>query len=138
MAEKYQKITVGGMLVRDGKVLIVRRSSSEEFYPGHYELPGGKVDFGEHPKASLAREFSEETGLKIAAGHIFNVFTYTSDADNRHTVELVYTATLDQDGANVKLSKEHDDYKWVSKEELGDYHMSEAMKKNIKLGFESL
>src|SRR3989344_8186966 len=46
MVEKYQKITVGGLLIKDDKVLVVRRSSAEPYLTGYYELPGGKVDFG--------------------------------------------------------------------------------------------
>lgn len=58
---KYQKITVAGFLCVDDKVLVIRRSEKETYLTGYYELPGGKVDFGEHPKISLEREFLEES-----------------------------------------------------------------------------
>ncbi len=58
--EKYQKIGISGFLIKDSKVLIVKRSESENFLPGQYELLGGKVEFGENPTDAIEREFKEE------------------------------------------------------------------------------
>ena len=132
--EKYQKITVGGLLVKNGKVLVVRRSSKEDFLPGYYELPGGKVEFGDHPNQSLEREFLEEVNLKVRAKNIFFFFFYVSHNKNRHTVELVYFVECDEDIKNIKLSEEHDDYKWIGLNELDNYVMSDEIKSNIKIG----
>jgi 8-oxo-dGTP diphosphatase len=138
MKEKYQKITVGGFLCRSGKILVVRRSSAEPYLTGFYELPGGKVEFGDHPEESLEREFMEEVNLKVIALHPYRVFTYISDNGNRHTVELVYLVKLDDDVKNVKLSEEHDDFKWISADEVDSLKMSDEIKKNIKLGFKEI
>ena len=138
MAEKYQKITVGGLLVKDNKVLVVRRSSAEPYLTGYYELPGGKVDFGDYPKESLEREFMEEVNLKVIALHPYRVFTYISDKGNRHTVELVYFVELNDDVKNIKLSEEHDDFKWISAEEVNDLQISDEIKMNIKVGFKEI
>ncbi|MBT3304187.1 NUDIX domain-containing protein [Candidatus Woesearchaeota archaeon] len=122
-----QKISVGGMLVKDGKVLVVRRSSVEEVLSGYYELPGGKVEFGDHPEETVVREFKEETGLDVSVIKLFKVFTYV--IGENHTVELVYIVSGE---GEVVLSEEHDDYKWVS--DVNDLQMTEKMKKNIKEG----
>ncbi len=138
MKEKYQKITVGGFLCHKGKVLVVRRSSAEPYLTGFYELPGGKVEFGDHPEESLEREFMEEVNLKIIPLHPYRIFTYISDNGNRHTVELVYLVKLDDDVKNVKLSEEHNDFKWISADEADSLKMSDEIKTNIKLGFKEI
>src|ERR1700677_2588192 len=46
----------------DGHVLMMRRSSTEENYAGHWALPGGKADDGETPARAAARESAEECG----------------------------------------------------------------------------
>ena len=54
--EKFQKIGVTAFVVSgDEKVLLLRRSKKEKFLPGYFELPGGKVDFGENPEKALER-----------------------------------------------------------------------------------
>jgi 8-oxo-dGTP diphosphatase len=55
---------VAGILVRDGKVLLTRRTPSQSF-PFLWEFPGGKIEPGESPQAALAREFREEVGITI-------------------------------------------------------------------------
>jgi len=135
---QYQKITVGGLLYHENKVLVIRRSSKESYLTGFYELPGGKIDFGDNPEQSLEREFLEEVNLKVKAVDVYRVFTYVSDEGKRHTVELVYLVKLDDDVKNIKLSEEHDDFKWVSTEELDSIKMSDEIKTNIKLGLEKL
>ena len=138
MERKYQKITVGGLLIVDNKALMLRRSDKEPYLTGFYELPGGKVDFGDHPDESLEREFMEEVNLSIKVGHPYRIFTYISDNGNRHTVELVYLVELDDDIKNIKLSEEHDDFKWISLAEIDSIKMSDEIRTNIQEGFETI
>lgn len=46
----------------DGDVLVLRRSSSEENYAGHWALPGGVAEDGETPEQTAQRESDEEVG----------------------------------------------------------------------------
>jgi len=138
MSGKYQKITASGLLVKENKVLVIRRSSAESYLTGYYELPGGKVDFGDHPKEALEREFIEEVNLKVIALHPYRVFTYISDKGNRHTVELVYFVQLDDDANNIRLSEEHDDFKWISAKKADYLQISDEVKMNIKIGLKEI
>ncbi len=80
----------------------------------------------------------EEVNLKVIASHPYRVFTYLSDNGHRHTVELVYFVELDDDTKNIKLSEEHDDFKWISEEEVDDLQISDEIKMNIKVGFKEI
>ena len=46
----------------DARLLMCRLSDITE-RPGSWTLPGGGIDFGEHPEAGALRELTEETGL---------------------------------------------------------------------------
>jgi len=109
--EKYQKISTNGLLIIDRKILVVRRSKDEDFLAGYYEVPGGKVDFGEDPKNTIKREFSEEVNLKVDIKELYNVWTYISDEGRRHTVCIDYVLELKDNLKNLKLSNAHDDFK---------------------------
>src|SRR5688572_29566846 len=53
--------------IRDGdRVLLCHRSAQCLRYPDVWELPGGHVEPGELPAASLARELREELGIEVA------------------------------------------------------------------------
>jgi 8-oxo-dGTP diphosphatase len=55
-----------GLIVRDGKVLLIRRG--KEPYKDHWSLPGGGVESGETLREAVEREVLEETGLEVDVG----------------------------------------------------------------------
>lgn len=68
MEERVQ-VGTGVMIVKDGKVLLGKRSYTDEKKAlgikgdGEWTFPGGKMDWGEDPLACAVRETQEETGL---------------------------------------------------------------------------
>lgn len=60
--EYTDRPTVFGVAIKDGKLACVRVARPAGDY---YDLPGGAIDPGETEEEALAREFGEETGLKI-------------------------------------------------------------------------
>ncbi len=58
--EKIPFVGIGCIVVRDGKLLLVRDRR------GLWSTPGGHLDFGETPKACAARETFEETGVSVS------------------------------------------------------------------------
>ena len=58
---------VAGAVVRDGRLLLARRTWPVAL-AGRWELPGGGVDAGESSAAALARELDEELGITVRAG----------------------------------------------------------------------
>lgn len=135
--EKFQKIVVTGFLVKDKKVLLVKRSSNEKFLPEYWELAGGKVEFGEDPKMGLVREYQEEVGLTINVGNPFRTFSYISSDGNRHTIEIIYLCQCNNDEV-IQLSSAHTEYQWITKEEVDSYTISDETKISIKEGFKRL
>lgn len=53
-------VRTAGVLIRDGKILVQRESSGNEF-----ALPGGHLRIGETLEEALVREYREETGAEI-------------------------------------------------------------------------
>ena len=61
-------ISVKGVLVRRGRVLVLRNGR------GEWELPGGRLDDGESPEEALAREIREETGLTATVASLVDAW----------------------------------------------------------------
>ena len=113
-----QIITVRGIIKRDDKVLLLRRSGGNPQFEGLYELPGGKVDFGEDPKATLQREIAEETGLEVLALQLSDVYSKLDASDlKKQYVSLVFWVSV-QGGATIELSSEHNKYVWKKLSEI--------------------
>ena len=61
---KTIQAVVGILKNTKGEVLIAERRQ-DQFMPGYWELPGGKIETGESNETSLARELKEELGVEI-------------------------------------------------------------------------
>ena len=113
-----QIITVRAVIKQDDKVLLLRRSGGNPQFEHFYELPGGKVDFGEDPKATLQREVAEETGLEVLSLQLSDVYTKLDTADlQKQYISLVFWVSV-QGGEHVTLSSEHDRYQWKKLSEI--------------------
>jgi len=115
-----QEIIVNGILPRDGKVLVAKRSLKKKIAPGKFHLPGGHVEFGEEPVTALVREFEEEFGLSVIIEDVFRTFSYV--IDDIHTVGLSFILSSDDDLDNIKFDiDDNEQIVWVDKNNLNDY-----------------
>ncbi|MCA6122304.1 NUDIX domain-containing protein [Bradyrhizobium sp. WSM 1704] len=111
------QLAVSGAIFRDGKVLLVRRARSPG--RGFYSLPGGRVEFGESLHAALHREVDEETALRI---EILGLSGWRevlpAGPGGGHYLIMSFAARWVS--REVVLNDEHDDFKWLAPEEIGD------------------
>lgn len=80
-----------GAVTREDSLLVFEGESPETGEP-YYRLLGGGVEFGEHSREAVVREFDEELGVELATptqvGTFERVFTY--DGEREHEVWRVY------------------------------------------------
>jgi 8-oxo-dGTP diphosphatase len=108
-------VAVKGLILHEGKVLIVQRAKDDEIGGGTWELVGGKIEFGEDLETALVREIREEVGLDVTVEKILYATTFKTDP-TRQVVILTYLCR--SNNRDVVLSKEHIDYRWSTKEQL--------------------
>lgn len=98
----------------DGKFLALRRGETAPSHPLAWDLPGGELEYGEDPINGIVREIREETGLEVSEVEPFDVLSQENPAGFWVTIAYRCKSTTDK----VVLSYEHNEYKWVSKEEF--------------------
>ncbi|MFL6790200.1 MAG: NUDIX hydrolase [Bradyrhizobium sp.] len=113
----HPQLAVSGAIFRDGKLLLVRRARSPG--KGFYSLPGGRVEFGESLHSALHREVDEETGLKIdIVGLAGWREVLPGNSGGGHYLIMSFAARWA--AREVLLNDEHDDFKWLPPDALGD------------------
>ena len=114
-----QKVT-GAIILKDKKVLIMRRAPGENF-AGYWELPGGKIEEVETPEDCLIRELKEELFVEIKVKQFFceSIYEYTQG-----NIQLL-TYIVEITKGNIHLSV-HDKFEWASKENLLDFELLPA------------
>jgi len=98
---------------------VLRRSRTESFLPGAFDLPGGGLDPGESPDDGVKREVMEETGLSTSAVRKLGERDYQSEPRLKYRKFLiVYLLRPTDQKFQVTLSPEHDEYRWITCAEL--------------------
>ncbi|MEY3526598.1 MAG: pyrophosphohydrolase [Pseudomonadota bacterium] len=110
------------LLDQDGRVLIAQRPEGKAL-AGLWEFPGGKVEMGEAPEATLIRELQEELGITVKepclAPLTFASFAYP----DFHLLMPLYVCRRWE---GVVIAREHQALKWVRPNELRNFPMPPA------------
>jgi len=131
-------LAVSAAIVRDGKILVVRRARA----PAHglYTLPGGVVEVGETLVEAVAREVLEETGMTVEpvalAGFREAVARDAQDRVERHFVILCFAARW-QAGEPV-LNEELDEAHWLDPAELAGLKTTAGLAEIVATAFDRL
>lgn len=114
------KLAAHAWIQKNGKFLVVRRSATDSFMPLTWDTPGGSLDFGEDPIDAVIRESKEEAGLDVKVNKLIYCHNQFYSDTGHHWFALVYECEIIGDQTvNIDLS-EHDEYRWVTLEELKD------------------
>jgi ADP-ribose pyrophosphatase YjhB (NUDIX family) len=104
----------GGVIVRDGRVCLVRRAIEPR--RGDWTLPAGFVEYDESPEGCAVREVAEETGLVVAIDGVLGV--YAGFDDPRQRVVLVLYWTLETEVRTPIAGDDAEDVGFFAENEL--------------------
>lgn len=108
-------IGVKAAILKDGKILLMKRSDKYGDISGSWDIPGGRTEAGEEPIEGLKREVKEETGMEL------NQVLRPLDArtvfknEDKQIVRITFLCTANGD---VNLSEEHTEYNWFDLKSL--------------------
>ena len=125
------RIVLTGILKDNDLFLAVKRNENDELFAGAWEFPGGHLEDGETLKMGLKRELEEEIGFTDEFEPIITHYydeVKEKNGDLVHDLEIDFIINVDSSKVNVKLSGEHCEYKWVTKDsELIDDFIKEKL-----------
>lgn len=92
---------------------MLKRRNGRASILGKFELPGGKLAYGEQPEDALRRYLHDDAGLHVKSAQLFDAVTYI-DYDDRaiQYAVVTYLVTLDPQRHPMKLSGNYSEYKW--------------------------
>jgi ADP-ribose pyrophosphatase YjhB (NUDIX family) len=128
-------VGVGGVVIHRQRALLIRRGC--EPLKGQWSIPGGMLELGEELAEGVRRELKEETGLDIEPLQMIAVFDRITHEGKRvkyHYVIVDYVCRLK--GGELKSASDVTDARWVRREEMPEYHLTEMATKVILQSFE--
>ncbi|MCX7571697.1 NUDIX hydrolase [Tumebacillus sp. DT12] len=110
-------LAVAGMVVRDGKVLVVKKSYGAT--KGLWTLPGGFVNADETLDMAASREVREETGIEATAEAILAVRSGVL-RKGKHDTLLVFRLRY-AGGTETRCEREIDTIDWLTPDEIAEH-----------------
>ena len=143
--KKAHYVVVTGIIVKDGKYLIAKRSDKEKAFPGKWTVPGGKLEADDYKNRAsdtsagqwynicedlLRREVKEETNLDIKNIRYLTSLVFERP-DGIPTVVLSLIA--DHHNGEVELCDDLTEYKWVTVKEAKEYDLIDGIYEEIEM-----
>ena len=130
-----QRIATKALIVNSkGQILFLREAPTykEGTNIGHYHLPGGRLNPGEAFTDGLKREVDEESGLKIDIGKPIYVGEWSPVINGIQNQIVAIFFICKPLSLKVRLSEEHDDFKWVLPKDIKNYDIMSPEDKVIE------
>ncbi len=126
-------LVIRSIVVDHGKVLVIRRTPNERWNADLWEFPGGKLEDKQDVSHALETEVLEETGLFASTtsrlAYIETKMTTRGPYVGLPYIEIVGLSKVV--GGNVKLSSQHQSYRWVTPKQALKMKLTEEARKAL-------
>ncbi|MET3598809.1 8-oxo-dGTP diphosphatase MutT [Martelella mangrovi] len=120
--KKLLLVTACALIDTDGRILLAQRPEGKNL-AGLWEFPGGKVENGETPEASLIREMEEELGITTKPDCLAPLTFASHTYETFHLLMPLFVCRRYQ---GIPSGREGQAIKWVRAKDLRDYPMPPA------------
>jgi len=123
----YVILAIGAFILKDKKILIVKKSPLEKIDAGLWTIPGGKIEKDEPIIDGLKREVKEEVNLDILDFQWLGEDVFESNGFWFHAQHFL----CHPKNGEVKLEKKLTAFHWLSKDEIENFIFPKNIKKRI-------
>jgi ADP-ribose pyrophosphatase YjhB (NUDIX family) len=133
-------VGVGAVIINGDRVLLVRRGG--EPLAGEWSVPGGVVELGETLRAATEREAWEETGLRVRAGEVVDVFDSIWTAAENHGRPQYHYVLIDflceVISGELRAGSDAAEVRWVTRHDVSAMELRQTVRAVISKGFEKV
>ena len=129
-----QRIRVVGIIKTEEGVLVFKRSKGRSEAPVFWELPTGKIKFGEQPEEAMVRSLNEYTGLTASTMKLKDVITFLAPegATRLSNLYIVYELGIKNDDKPIPKDR-YTAFKFVKEFTSSSVRLDEASMSVIEI-----
>lgn len=122
-----QRIRVVGVIKTEEGVLVLKLNRGRGTAPAFWELPTGKIKFGEQPEEAMARSLAEYTGLTANRITLKDVITFLAPegASQLSNLYIIYNLHINN-SAKPTPTDRYTAYKFIKDFTTTNIHLSET------------
>lgn len=131
MVDKIFNATKAFIENSSGEVLLLKESKEYEegANAGKWDVPGGRIEKGQHFRESLEREIEEEAGIEAETGEPFFTDEWRPEVKGEQWQIVGTYFRCETDGEEIELSKDHEEYAWIRPEDFRKYNLIGGLEK---------
>ena len=117
------------------KILILRRSEEVSTYRGRWGGVSGFIEKDEKPLERAVTEIKEETGLVKNDFELIREgrsFSFNDEDEGLNIRWVVHPFLFKTKHENIKIDKEHFEFKWINPDELEKYFTVPKLEESLK------
>ena len=115
------------LIIKDNKFLAVYNFENGQKL---WDLPGGKMEFGETAEETLKREIYEELGIEIKPIKVIDTWNYMHN-DNCQITGIIYYSEMKTD--KIRISEEHHGFDWIGFEDINEIFSKDFLLEKMQL-----
>ncbi|MBQ3294442.1 reverse transcriptase-like protein [Candidatus Saccharibacteria bacterium] len=129
-----QRVRVVGILKEEGEVLLMKRRTGRSSEPVFWELPTGKIKFGEQPEEAMSRTALEYLGAEVKEVKLRDVVTFLAfeGASQMANLYIVYELGV-KPGTKIRPNERYSAFKFLKKDEFSKVRVDEATSAVLEL-----
>lgn len=121
-------VATKALIVNDqNQVLIIYKSDKDDVNPNDFDIPGGRLEFGEKVEDGIKREVKEELWIEVEIGKPNRVRGFVKN--DVHLVGITFLAKYT--GGEIVLSFEHTNFMRKNKKEILDGNFPTWLKDEV-------
>ncbi|MBR5046101.1 reverse transcriptase-like protein [Candidatus Saccharibacteria bacterium] len=121
-----QRIRVVGIIKTEDGVLVLKRNRGRSEAPVFWELPTGKIKFGEQPEESMVRSLAEYTGITAKQIKLKDVITFLALEGSSRLSNLYIVYEIIADNVKPNPRERYTGYKYIRDYNTANIRLSEA------------
>lgn len=122
-----QRIRVTAICKKGDEILFLKRTSGRIEGLSNFELPTGKIVFGEQPDEAMARIVYEYTGVQTASLKLSDVVTFTDlrNSSGQGNLYIVYEVVLQSEAVKITCER-YASYTWATIDKYAEMELDDA------------
>lgn len=117
------------VILNGNKFLLIKKRKLDDLSKVEWDIPGGRLEFGERPQETILREIREEVHLNVRIIGVSNVWSVK--LDNFQLVGITFIC--EYLGGDLKTSKEHTKALWVEFSKIEELEIPHWLRTDIEL-----